>query len=264
MSQLEQVFAARAGRDELALIAYLTAGYPSLDATIPLIDTVLDAGADIIELGVPFSDPLGDGPVIQASSSAAIDAGATLAATLELVAAARQRGLGAPIALMGYCNPFLRYGLERLFADAAEAGVDALIVPDLPPHEADDWLRGAAAEGIDTVFFVSPGSRPERIALAAARASGFLYCIATTGTTGARGSLAPRLIPYLDQLRDLVALPRAVGFGISHPGHVAALRGHAEGVIVGSALIKEIAAADSISQAIAAARRLTSALKTAC
>ena len=158
MSRLDDVFTRAAADDRLALIAYLTAGYPSPEETAGLVAAAVDAGADIIELGVPFSDPIGDGRVIQASSQAALTAGMTVGRVLATVAEIRQRGIDVPIALMGYCNPFLQYGVERLFDDAVTTGVDGFIVPDLPPHEADEWLEAAEARALDIVFFAAPAA----------------------------------------------------------------------------------------------------------
>jgi tryptophan synthase alpha chain len=264
MSRLDDVFARTAADGELALVAYLTAGYPALEETVGLVAAAVDAGADVIELGVPFSDPMGDGAVIQASSDAALAAGMTVARALETVAEIRRAGIAVPIALMGYCNPFLRYGVERLFQDAAAAGVDAFVVPDLPPHEADDWLEAAAARALDLVFFAAPGSRPERLAYSGARAGGFLYCLATAGVTGERKDLDPGLLGYLARVREATDVPLAVGFGISSAAHVRALRGHADGVIVGSAIVRRIGEGRDPAERRTAVRTLVSELKTAC
>jgi tryptophan synthase alpha chain len=264
MSRIADAFAVAAARDQTALIPYLTAGYPSLDETVGLVGAAVEAGADIVELGVPFSDPMGDGPVIQASTQAALRAGTTTTRVLQLVAAARAEGIDTPIALMGYCNPFLRYGLKRLCEDARAVGVDGLIVPDLPAHLADDWMANAAPAGLDMIFFAAPGSPLERLRFTAGRAGGFLYCIATDGVTGARDTLDPRLMDFLARVRSITSLPLAVGFGISQPAQVARLHGHADGVIVGSALLRRMAAAPDPAGRIAATIDLLGELKAAC
>jgi tryptophan synthase alpha chain len=264
MSRIADAFAAAAARGQTALIPYLTAGYPSPDETVGLVRAAVEGGADIVELGVPFSDPMGDGPVIQASTQAALRAGTTTARVLQLVAAARAEGIETPIVLMGYCNPFLRYGLKRLYEDARVAGADGLIVPDLPAHLADDWIANAATAGLDTIFFAAPGSPLERLRYTAGRAGGFLYCIATDGVTGARDELDPRLMDFLARTRSVTSLPLAVGFGISRPAQVAQLHGHADGVIVGSALLRRVAAAPDPASRITATTDLLGELKAAC
>ncbi|MFD9125797.1 tryptophan synthase subunit alpha [Kitasatospora sp. NPDC059571] len=265
MERLEKTFARLAERGETALVAYLTGGYPSLAETGPLIEAVCSAGADVIELGVAFSDPLGDGPVIQSTTQAALDGGATAAAVLDIVAGARENGVQTPIMLMGYCNPFLRYGLEQLYADAKAAGADGFIVPDLPAHEADEWLSAAATHEMAQVFFSAPGSSEERLRATAARSRGFLYSLAANGVTGVRDRLDPGLDGYLERVRAAAGtLPVCVGFGISRPEHVTALRGKAAGVIVGSALLQAIGAEQTPSARILAASRLVGDLKEAC
>jgi tryptophan synthase alpha chain len=264
MSRLDDAFADASHRDELALVAYLTAGYPTPDETVGLMATAVDRGADVIELGVPFSDPMGDGPTIQASSQAALAAGMTLHRAIETVAEARESGVTVPIVLMGYCNPFLQRGLVRLFRDAHSAGIDGFVVPDLPAHEAGEWLEGANRYGLDMVFFAAPGSRPERLALNVSRSRGFLYCLATDGATGARDELDPRLDDYLLRLRAATTLPLAVGFGISQPRHIAALKGKADGAIVGSAIVHRLAAAGTPAQRRCALAGLVTELKAAC
>jgi tryptophan synthase alpha chain len=266
MSRIAEAFAAAGSRAELALVPYLTAGYPTADETVGLVEAAVTGGADVIEFGVPFSDPMGDGAVIQHAGHAALSAGMTLAGTLEQVALCRAAGVRTPIALMGYLNPFLRYGVKQLFADAAEVGVDGLIVPDLPPDVArftDEWLGHSKAAGVDLVFFASPGSSPERLVASGAATSGFLYCMATDGVTGARENLDDRLPTYLGRVRAATSAPIAVGFGISRPRHVAALKGLADGVIVGSALLREVGAAASPGDRRAAVTKLVTEFKAA-
>ncbi|MGA4838093.1 tryptophan synthase subunit alpha [Streptomyces sp. G45] len=263
MSRIADAFDAAAARGETALVTYLTAGYPTPEETVPLIRAAADAGADVIELGVPFTDPMGDGPVIQESSRVALAHATTIGTVLRLVTRARQDGVEAPIVLMGYYNPFLQYGLAELVKDAAGAGADGFVVPDLPPHMADDLCGHAEPAGLATVFFAAPGSADERIRYTARCSTGFLYCLAAEGVTGERAALDPRLTAFLDRVKAHSRVPLAVGFGISTPAHVRALRGHADGVIVGSALLRRIGAAPDATARIAATRELVAELKEA-
>ncbi|MFD9906467.1 tryptophan synthase subunit alpha [Streptomyces sp. NPDC059063] len=263
MTRIAEAFDAAAERGETALVAYLTAGYPTPDDTVPLIHAAADAGADVVELGVPFTDPMGDGPVIQESSRVALAQGTTIGTVLQLVARARQDGVTVPIVLMGYYNPFLHYGLEQLVKDAAGAGADGFVVPDLPPHMADELRAHAGPAGLATVFFAAPGSADERIRYTAECSTGFLYCLAAEGVTGERAELDPRLTDFLGRVKARARVPLAVGFGISTPAHVRALRGHADGVIVGSALLRRIGAAPDAAGRVAATRELIAELKEA-
>lgn len=265
MDRLEKALAGTAERNETALVAYLTCGYPSVTESMDLVRAVSDAGADVIELGVPFSDPLGDGTLIQRTTHHALDQGVTPAAVLEAVAELRDSGVETPIMLMGYCNPFLRYGLSALYADAVRVGVDGFIVPDLPAHEAEEWLAEADANSLAQVFFTAPGSSRDRLRATTASSRGFVYALAANGVTGVREELAPDIEDYLGRVRDAAgALPICVGFGISRPEHITALRDCADGVIVGSALLQAISDADGPAQRTEAAARLISELKAAC
>jgi len=238
--RIAATFARLAGQRRLALIAYLTVGYPRLDLTPSLVQTAADSGADAIELGIPFSDPLADGRTIQAASQQALKGGTTVARALEAATAARKR-TEVPLLFMTYLNPILAFGLERFCRAASEAGVDGLIVPDLPPAESADLRRAADAAQIDLVFFVAPTSSEGSIAAACGAATGFIYCIAVTGVTGARAELDPALLPLIESVRRQTTLPIVVGFGISRPEHLEALTGKADGVIVASALLDAIA-----------------------
>jgi tryptophan synthase alpha chain len=222
-----------------ALVPYLVAGRPSRDSCVDLACEVAAAGADVLELGVPFSDPLADGEVIRNATRRALDDGMSVAGTLELVRAIRERGVDVPIILMGYVNPLLSYGLARFCADAADAGVDGLIVPDAANlHELDEV---AADAGLGMTLLVTPLSSDERIAELAERSTGFLYAVASTGTTGARADVAEATIELLGRARSHAGTtPVAVGFGVSTAAHVATLAPHAAGVIVGSALVAHV------------------------
>jgi len=234
------MFARLRAQRRLALIAYLTVGYPKLALTPALVEAAAGAGAEAIELGIPFSDPLADGRTIQATSQLALKAGVTVATALEAAKAARAR-TEVPLLFMTYLNPILAFGLDRFCRAAHEAGVDGLIVPDLPPTESADLRQTADNAGVDLVFFVAPTSSEAGIEAACRAATGFIYCIAVTGVTGARAQLDPAVLPLIQLVRRHTALPVVVGFGISRPEHLAALEGKADGAIVASALLDAIA-----------------------
>ena len=242
MSRIAATFARLAAERRLALIAYLTVGYPRLDVTPSLVEAAAQAGADAIELGIPFSDPLADGRTIQAASQLALKGGMTVARALEAAKAARSK-TNVPLLFMTYLNPILAFGLERFCRAASDAGVDGLIVADLPPTESADLRRAADACRIDLVFFVAPTTTEAGIVAACRAATGFIYCIAVTGVTGARAQLDPAVPALIDSVRRHTRLPIVVGFGISRPEHLQALDGKADGVIVASALLDAIARA---------------------
>jgi tryptophan synthase alpha subunit len=194
----------------------------------------------MLELGVPFSDPLADGATIQRANFTALQHGVTTSVCLEAVRALREQGLEVPVLLMGYYNPILAYGLEGFAVDAAAAGVDGLIVVDLPPEEAGPLQEACRARGLDLVYLLAPTSTPERVALVARQASGFVYCVSVTGVTGARSALPPELPAFVERVRSETTLPLAVGFGISDREHVEAVGRIAEVAVVGSALIDVI------------------------
>lgn len=249
MSRIGPTFARLRAERRLALIAYLTVGYPKLELTPAMVEAAAESGADAIELGIPFSDPLADGRTIQASSQIALKGGVTVARALEVASAARKR-TDVPLLFMTYLNPVLAFGLDRFCEAAHTAGADGLIVPDLPPTESGDLRQSADASGIDMVFFVAPTSREAGIEAACRAATGFIYCIAVTGVTGARAQLDPAVLPLIDRVRRHTTLPVVVGFGISRPEHLAALEGRADGAIVASALLDSIAKApeDPVAQ----------------
>jgi tryptophan synthase alpha chain len=240
VSRIGSTFARLRAERHLGLIAYLTVGYPSLEATPSLVEAAARSGADAIELGIPFSDPLADGRTIQAASQVALKGGATVGRALETAKAARMK-TDVPLLFMTYLNPILAFGLDRFCRAASEAGVDGLIVPDLPPIESGELRRAADAGGIDLVFFVAPTSTAAGIVAACRAATGFIYCIAVTGVTGARTQLDAGVLPLIASVRPHTSLPVVVGFGISRPEHLRALEGHADGAIVASALLDAIA-----------------------
>ena len=239
MNRIASSFRALRRRGETALVPFLTAGYPGPGALPDLVEAVAEAGADLIEIGLPFSDPLADGPVIQHSSQQALAQGMSIARALDEAAAARRRA-PLPLVMMGYLNPLLAYGLERFCAAAVRAGVDGLIVPDLPVEESAALRRAAKRAGLAPTFLIAPTSTAERIAAADRASAAFSYCVALTGTTGAALGVGSELRRYLKRVRRLARKPYVVGFGVSRPDQVRALAGLAHGVVVGSALIRAL------------------------
>jgi tryptophan synthase alpha chain len=240
VARIDATFKRLKARGEKALIPFITAGDPDLQTTRTLALTMAAKGADLLELGIPFSDPLADGPTIQASSTRAVKGGVHLPEVLELAGALR-RETEIPLILMGYYNPILQYGLKRTAADAARLGVDGFIIPDLPLEEAGPWRRAAAAAGVAAIFLAAPTSGPERIRKAGRLTRGFLYYVSVTGITGARDQLPPDLAAALKEVRSLVNCPLAVGFGISTPEQVEWLAPYVDGVVVGSAIVQRVA-----------------------
>ena len=242
MSRIEGMLAAARSDERVALIAFLTVGYPEPDATLGLVQALVAGGADAVELGIPFSDPLAEGPTIQRSSFAALQQGMTTTKVLAIVRQLRNKGVVIPLIVMTYYNPILAYGLGGFVEDAAAAGVDGLIPIDVPPEEAEELATGCRTSGLDYIPLIAPTSTDERIALVRRQASGFLYCVSVAGVTGARRALPRQLGAFLERVRRQTALPLAVGFGISKREHVEALRGQADAAIVGSAIIDVIEA----------------------
>ena len=247
---------------ELGIVAYITAGDPTLDATLQFVLALAAGGADVIELGVPFSDPLADGPTIQRASERALKAGATLAGVVELVRRIRKSSQ-VPLVLFSYYNPILQMGLEKFAKAAAEAGADGVLATDLTPEESEEYRRILRTHGLDTVFLAAPTSSDERLQIISAASSGFLYLISRTGVTGAKDSLSEELPGLLRRVHRFTDLPVAVGFGISLPGHVSVLGGLADAAVVGSALVSEIEKAASVEAAAAALRDRVEILKEA-
>ncbi|NTV52547.1 MAG: tryptophan synthase subunit alpha [Candidatus Firestonebacteria bacterium] len=246
-------------------VPFVTAGDRGLAFTRRAVLTLVEAGADAIELGVPFSDPLADGPVIQRASQRALQRGTTLPAIFDLVRDLRQV-TDIPLLLMGYLNPFLHPTLEKNALRAAQSGVDGFIVPDLPPEEAVAWNKACARTGLDTVFLVAPTSTPQRIQSVVKASTGFIYYVSVTGTTGMRNQLPlADLAAGIGQVRQATPLPILVGFGISTPAQAKNISGLADGVIVASVLIHAMETAASDAQALqrlaGLSRRLAKAVK---
>ncbi|HEX4545598.1 MAG TPA: tryptophan synthase subunit alpha [Candidatus Acidoferrum sp.] len=262
LTRISKRFAQLRDSGELGIVAYITAGDPSLAATLRFVLTLAEAGADVIELGVPFSDPLADGPTIQRASERALKAGTTLAGILDLVRRIRQSSQ-VPLILFSYYNPILQMGLEKFASAAAAAGADGVLATDLTPEESDDYRRILASHQLDTIFLGAPTSTDERLGKIAACSSGFLYLISRTGVTGAKDALPDDLPALLRRVRRVTELPIAVGFGISLPGHVSVLGGLADAAVVGSALVYEIEKAQSVDGAAAALAARVRSLKEA-
>jgi len=255
-TRISRRFAELKARGEMGIIAYITAGDPSLAASLKFVTALAEAGADVIELGVPFSDPLADGPTIQRASERALKAGATLSGVLNLVREIRNAKSPAnevSIVLFSYYNPIFQMGLEGFAAAASQMGADGVLATDLTPEEAGEYRRILHAGNLDTIFLGAPTSTDERLKQIAGVSSGFLYLISRTGVTGAKDSLPDDLPALLRRARGVTQLPIAVGFGISQPGHVSVLGGLADAAVIGSSLVSEIENAtlhDSSSAAI--------------
>ncbi|MBC7286892.1 MAG: tryptophan synthase subunit alpha [Armatimonadetes bacterium] len=240
MSRVSRAFERAAQEGRGALVVYITAGDPNLQVTRELVRVIHEAGADIIELGMPYSDPIADGPTIQAAGQRALAAGTTLNGILAAVSAIRQKS-EVPLVLMTCFNPILQHGLGKFAARAAEAGIDGVLVSDLPPEEADEWVDAARAEGLDTIFLAAPTTPADRARRIAELSRGFLYAVSRPGVTGVRDQLPEGLADFVAMLKSVSDLPVAVGFGISRPEQVRAVCSVADGAIVGSAVVEIIA-----------------------
>jgi tryptophan synthase alpha chain len=247
---------------ELGLVAYITAGDPSLDASEKIVLAAAEAGADVIELGIPFSDPVADGPTIQRASERALRSGTTVAGVLELVRHLRVH-TRVPLVLFSYFNPILQMGIEKFADAAASADADGVLATDLTPEESTDYRGALRSRNLDTIFLAAPTSTDARLKLIAGVSSGFLYLISRTGVTGARESLPEELPGLVRRIRKLTPLPVAVGFGISLPTHVTALGGIADAAVVGSAIVAEVEKAGSADAAAKAVGGLVGRLKNA-
>lgn len=266
--RIARAFAAAHADGRVALIPYVMSGYPDLSTSEEVAVALCEAGADILELGVPFSDPLADGATIQYAAQRALENGMTLAGALALAARIASR-VSTPLVLMGYYNPIFSFGVERFIEQAKQSGVAGLIIPDLPPEEADELQRAASERGIELIFLVTPTSpqaRIEQVARASARTGhGFIYCVSLSGVTGARAELPPQLADFLVRVRSATDLPLAVGFGVSRGQHVAEIGRHADGAVVASALLNAVDAAPADQRpqaAVAFLRNLQTGART--
>ena len=250
MSRISLMFERLRAESRLGLSMFVTIGYPHKHDTPAIVEALIAAGTDFIELGVPFSDPLAEGRSVQGSSQRALHNGVTVAFCLEVAREVRER-VDVPLIFMGYINPILAHGLDRFCADAAAAGVDGLIVPDLSMEEADVIQRSCREAGLDLILFIAPTSTEERVRTVARLATGFIYCISVTGVTGSRESLPGELDGMLERIRALTDTPLALGFGISRPEHLERLKGKVDAAIVGSALVDQITEEDPAGSAAA-------------
>ena len=262
ISKLDRTFAELQHRGEKALITYVMAGDPSLQETEQLVVELEQAGADIIELGVPFSDPIADGPVIQQAAERALRSGTSLRTILSMVTRVRIR-TQIPIVLMAYYNTIHAFGPERFFQEAAQAGVDGLILPDMPPDEAGPLKLPAAEAGISLIFLLAPTSTAERRTFVARESQGFVYYVSLTGITGAKLSDVADVKKSVDKIRKVTHLPVAVGFGVATPEDAAKIAAIADGVIVGSAIVKQIDAHRQKPEMVKHVAEFVRSLKTA-
>jgi tryptophan synthase alpha chain len=250
LRNVERAFDSALSQQKAALMPYFTLGYPDIETSLDIVEAIAPY-SDLIELGVPFSDPIADGPTIQRSTQKALDEGTTVSRCIEMTQELRNRGVTAPLLLMGYYNPILAYGEERYTSDLASAGGDGLIVPDLPPEEAEELRSFAVKNGLALISFLAPSSSSERISMAVSTAVGFIYMVSVTGVTGARSRFSDNLAEFVSAIRNLTEMPIAVGFGISSPEQASDIGDIADGVIVGSALINTVDAAEDKPEAAA-------------
>ncbi len=257
LAAIAAMFARTRQQGRAAFLPYFPIGYPDYESSLVAIAAMAEVGADGFEIGVPFSDPLADGPTIQAATQIALEQGITVRRCLEAVSELRARGLAQPMLMMSYLNPLLSYGPEAFVRDARDAGADGLIVPDLPPEEATLFAGACAEAGLAMVFFLAPTSSPERIALVSGRATGFIYVVSLTGTTGIRQELPPDLTDFIARVRAHTDRPLVLGFGISTPAHAQMVSRLTDGFIVGSALVR------AGGQGVEAVRALAASLRRA-
>lgn len=238
VARIKAAFDGNKGPTSAAFMPYHAMGYPDRATSIDVVSALAESGADIFEIGIPFSDPLADGPTIQAATYEALTKGTTVAGTLAMCKELRASGVEQPFCAMTYYNPLMAYGIQRFVDDGVDSGLDGLIVPDLPPEEADELEEACRAAGLATIYFLAPTSTEERIRTVAARATGFIYLVSVTGITGARTELPSDLKAFVQRVRAHTDLPLAIGFGIGDGEQAAAIAAIADGVIVGSVLVK--------------------------
>lgn len=260
MGRVAERFAELRARGQVALVPFVTAGDPDLETTEALLPALQAAGADLVEIGVPFSDPVGEGPTIQRASERALASKTSLRRVLGLVKSLRPQ-LDIPVVLMGYANSFLTMGEQRFAESCAEVGVDAVICVDIPPEEGPEYRGALEANGVDAILLAAPTTTPERLAMLARETRGFLYYVSLTGVTGARAEMAAGIEEQVARVRAAAEIPVCVGFGVSTPDHVRRLAAFADGVVVGSALVDRIAATSSIDEAVDSASGYLAELK---
>lgn len=261
MTRISKRFADLKILREKALVCFVVAGDPDIETTRRIVLELDASGADVVEIGIPFSDPIADGPSIQAASMRSLDLGTNVPAVFGLVKSIRKDS-EIPIVLMTYYNPVMHYGVERFAAEASKVGVDGVIVTDLTPEEAGEWKSASEKSEIDTIFLLAPTSTADRIEKCSKMASGFVYCVSRTGVTGAQGSVAQGVNELVDSIREKTEKPIAVGFGISRAEHVREVSAYADGVVVGSKLVDLIASSADVDSMLADLHTVVSSLKS--
>lgn len=256
---MSRIASAFARANHTALIPYITMGYPSVETTLKVVPLLASSGCDIVELGIPFSDPLADGATIQRASYEALRQGVTPKLCFELVQELRQR-VEIPLVFMTYYNPVLKFGLEQFCSKCAEVGIDGLIIPDLPPEEGQDLEKSTKRHGLDLIYLLSPASTEERIQLVTSRSSGFIYLVSLTGVTGARDKLPEELEGFVARVKERTEKPLCVGFGVSTPEQARRIAKIADGVIVGSRIIQLIKEDNSLKNLCSFVKGLRDAL----
>ena len=257
LAALEAMFATAKSQGRAAFLPYFPIGYPSYEESLQALEAMADAGVDGFEIGISFSDPIADGPTIQAATQIALENGTTVRKCLDAVRQLRDKGINQPMLMMGYANPLVAYGTDQFVRDAREAGADGLIVPDVPPEEAAMFAGSCAREGLALIFMLAPTSNDHRIEMASKHATGFLYVVSLTGITGARAELPSYLTGFIGRLRSRTDMPLVLGFGIGTPEHARQVSKLMDGFIVGSALVR------AGGESVAAVRELASAMRLA-
>lgn len=261
VERIQAVFVRAKAEKRAAFMPYHAMGYPDRATTLEIIRTLGDTGAELFEIGIPHSDPLADGPTIQTATYTALTQGTTVADCLAMVRELRAAGMTQPFCAMTYYNPLFAYGVQRFVDDAVTAGIDGLIVPDLPPEEAEELEAACRAAGLATIYLLAPTSTEERIRSVASHCTGFIYLVSVTGITGARAGLPPDLAGFVARVRRHTDLPLAVGFGIATGEQAAAVARIADGVIVGSALVKAAAGEDGLARVAALGKELATGVR---
>lgn len=256
LERIQAVFASARGARRAVFMPYHAMGFPDRAQTLAVLRTLGETGAELFEIGIPHSDPLADGPTIQTATYTALMSGTTVKDCLAMVRELRADGMTQPFCAMTYYNPLFRYGIEEFVRDAAAAGIDGLIVPDLPPEEAEELENACRRAGLATIYLLAPTSTDERIRIVARHCTGFIYLVSVTGITGARQDLPPDLADFVARVRRHTDLPLAVGFGIGTRAQAAAVAAIADGVIVGSALVKASAGENGLEEVAALGREL--------
>ncbi len=256
VERIRAVFDKAKSEGRAAFMPYHAMGYPTRERTLEVVSTLAGVGADLFEIGIPFSDPLADGPTIQEATYTALTRGTTVAGCLAMVRELRDQGIDQPFCAMTYYNPILAYGEERFVDDAVAAGIDGLIVPDLPPGESDLLEDACRRAGLATIYFLAPTSNEERIRIVGARSTGFIYLVSITGITGARSELPDDLLDFVRRVRRHTDLPLAIGFGISNREQASRVAAIANGVIVGSALVRASNQTDGVEAVRALGKEL--------